>query len=217
MTQIILFNKPYNVLSQFRDDSGKQTLKDFLPDHPGFYAAGRLDFDSEGLMVLTNNGPLQHRISSPAHKLAKTYWVQVEGTITIDALKKLRSGIELKDGKTLPAQAKLIPEPVVWPRNPPIRERKNIPTSWIALTIKEGKNRQVRRMTASVGFPTLRLIRVQIGEWTLEKLLPGEYTLCSLPENHPLLTNIKTSSPKPLQRFQKKPRHKQKCRPHGRH
>lgn len=187
MIQLILFNKPFNVLSQFRDDSGKATLKDFLPDYPGFYAAGRLDFDSEGLMLLTNHGPLQHRISDPAHKLPKTYWVQVEGLITAEALKSLGEGVNLKDGKTLPAKAGLINEPDLWPRNPPIRMRQNIPTSWITLTIREGRNRQVRRMTAAVGFPTLRLVRARIGEWELGGLLPGEHQLLTLPEDHILL------------------------------
>ncbi len=198
MSQILLFNKPFNVLCQFQDDSGRTTLKQFLPDYPGFYAAGRLDYDSEGLLLLTNDGGLQHRISDPKHKLPKTYWVQVEGIITDNALTQLRQGVELKDGKTQPALAKAMSEPDIWARTPPIRERKNIPTSWIALTITEGKNRQVRRMSAAVGFPTLRLIRASIGEWSLGSLLPGEHQLIQLNEEDPTLqsnTTINKSKP----------------------
>ena len=176
MPRLILFNKPYDVLTQFTDrDGGRATLKQFI-DVPGVYAAGRLDRDSEGLLVLTDSGALVKRISDPRHKLAKTYWVQVEGVPTEDALESLRRGVTLNDGPTLPAGARMMDEPAgLWPRDPPIRFRAAIPTAWIALTLREGRNRQVRRMTAAVGFPTLRLIRWAVGDWTLEGLRPGEW------------------------------------------
>jgi 23S rRNA pseudouridine2457 synthase len=163
------------VLSQFTDEgSGKRTLKEFVPV-PDVYPAGRLDYDSEGLVVLTDSGPLQARISDPKHSLAKTYWAQVEGIPDDAALNALAAGVELKDGMTRPARVRALPEPDnIWPRDPPIRVRKSVPDSWIELQITEGRNRQVRRMTAAVGHPTLRLIRVQVGEWTLEGLAPGE-------------------------------------------
>ena len=163
------------MLSQFTDEgSGKRTLKEFVPV-PDVYPAGRLDYDSEGLVVLTDSGPLQARISDPKHSLAKTYWAQVEGIPDDAALNALAAGVELKDGMTRPAKVRALPEPDnIWPRNPPIRVRKSVPDSWIELQITEGRNRQVRRMTAAVGHPTLRLIRVQVGEWTLEGLAPGE-------------------------------------------
>lgn len=174
-TQLILFNKPYSVISQFSPQPPHQTLADYIPI-PDVYPAGRLDTDSEGLLLLTDSGTLQHRITDPKHKLPKTYWVQVEGMVSEAQLQALRDGVVLSDFKTKPAQAELIDEPnQLWPRTPPIRERKHIPTSWIALTIYEGKNRQVRRMTAKVGLPTLRLIRYSIGEWTIDRLLPGEW------------------------------------------
>ena len=174
---VILFNKPMNVLSQFTDrgtEGARATLSEFI-DVPGVYPAGRLDRDSEGLMVLTDDGKLQARIASPKFKKPKTYWAQVEGTITEEALASLARGVTLKDGPTRPAVARHIAPPPVGPRDPPIRERKHIRTSWVELTIREGKNRQVRRMTAAVGFPTLRLIRWSIGPWTLHGLAPGEF------------------------------------------
>lgn len=174
MAKIILFNKPYQVLSQFTDGEGRHTLADFLKA-PGFRAAGRLDYDSEGLLLLTDDGVLQQRIANPENKLWKTYLVQVEGEISDEALAKLIDGIALKDGKTLPAKARRIEPPTLWQREPPVRVRKQIPDSWLELAIREGRNRQVRRMTAAVGFPTLRLVRSRIGEWALDNLAPGEY------------------------------------------
>ncbi|MEP4888778.1 MAG: rRNA large subunit pseudouridine synthase E [Aliiglaciecola sp.] len=171
---VLLFNKPFDVLTQFTDDQNRKTLKNYI-DIPDVYAAGRLDRDSEGLLVLTNDGKLQHKIANPKQKMPKTYWAQVDGDITQDAIDKLCLGVELKDGLTLPAQVKKIPPPDVWERTPPVRFRANIPTSWISLTICEGRNRQVRRMTAAVGFPTLRLIRYQIGQWTIDGLDNGKY------------------------------------------
>ena len=182
MAQIVLFNKPYDVLSQFTDAAGRKTLADYIPIK-GVYPAGRLDRDSEGLVVLTDHGRLQHRIADPRHKLEKSYWVQVEGEPDPEALTRLRNGVELKDGMTAPAEAELIAAPDIWPRTPPIRHRANIPTAWLRLTIREGRNRQVRRMTAAVGYPTLRLIRHRIGEWTLDQLAPGEYRVIMLQES----------------------------------
>jgi 23S rRNA pseudouridine2457 synthase len=177
MGRILLFNKPFGVICQFSSDGLHPTLADYIP-LPEFYPAGRLDTDSEGLLVLTDDGQLQHRITDPKHKLAKTYWVQVEGVPDAVALEKLRTGVALKDGLTRPAGADLMTEPAgLWPRNPPVRERKLIPTSWLELTIREGKNRQVRRMTAAVGFPTLRLIRYRIGDWTLDGVEPGRWVM----------------------------------------
>lgn len=173
--RLILFNKPFRVLCQFTGKEGKRTLADFIPV-PGVYPAGRLDFDSEGLVVLTNDGPLQHRISAPRHKLPKTYLVQVEGIPGKEAIGQLSSGIFLKDGRTSPADVTPVEEPRdLWERVPPIRFRKEIPASWLRLTITEGRNRQVRRMTAAVGHPTLRLIRERVGPWTLGRLGPGEW------------------------------------------
>jgi len=172
---ILLLNKPYGVLTQFSDGEGRKTLADFV-SVPGVYPAGRLDRDSEGLVVLTDDGALQARISDPRHKLAKTYWVQVEGIPDAAALEALRRGVQLKDGPTLPAEADtMAPPSALWPREPPIRVRKSVPDSWLRLTIREGRNRQVRRMTAAVGLPTLRLIRYAVGPWSLDGLAPGEW------------------------------------------
>lgn len=173
MARLLLFNKPFNVLCQFTDAEQRETLAHYISDK-GIYPAGRLDRDSEGLLLLTDDGKLQARIADPQHKLAKSYWVQVEGQIDDAALQQLAQGVQLKDGRTKPAQATIIDEPLLWPRTPPVRFRKNIPTSWINLRIREGKNRQVRRMTAAVGFPTLRLVRHQIGHWHLHGLQPGQ-------------------------------------------
>ncbi len=174
MARIILFNKPFQVLSQFTDELGRATLADFL-SAPAFKVAGRLDYDSEGLLLLTDDGALQQQIANPRHKRWKVYQVQVEGLVSDDALQRLAAGVELKDGPTLPARAVRILPPQLWPRTPPVRERKSVPDSWLELAIREGRNRQVRRMTAAVGYPTLRLVRTQIGDWSLAGLQPGEH------------------------------------------
>ncbi|WP_375289017.1 pseudouridine synthase [Qipengyuania sp.] len=177
MSGVILFNKPYGVLSQFTDERQgvpRPTLAQFI-DAPGFYPAGRLDFDSEGLLILCDDGRLQARIADPRFKLAKTYLAQVEGEPDAAAMEALRSGVRLKDGRSRPAKAERICAPAFWPRDPPIRFRKSVPDSWLRLTITEGRNRQVRRMTAAVGHPTLRLVRWEVGEWTLDGLAPGEW------------------------------------------
>lgn len=174
MAALILLNKPFQTLCQFSDDQGRATLADFV-DIPDVYPAGRLDYDSEGLVLLTNDGGLQHRIASPRQKMIKTYLVQVEGEISEQALEQLRRGVCLKDGPTRPAEARRIDPPALWPRHPPVRERAHIPTSWLELKLTEGRNRQVRRMTATTGYPTLRLVRWQVGEWSLEGLSPGEH------------------------------------------
>jgi 23S rRNA pseudouridine2457 synthase len=173
---LILFNKPFNVLCQFKDKEGRKNLSDFVPIK-NVYAAGRLDFDSEGLVILTDDGKLQNKISNPEHKFEKTYWVQVEGIPGKESFQELRRGVLLKDGVAKPAIVKLIDKPKIWNRIPPIRYRKNISTSWIELKIIEGKNRQVRRMTAAIGHPTLRLIRYSIGDWTINNLKPGDYKI----------------------------------------
>ena len=177
MSTTLLFNKPFRVLSQFSPVPGKATLADYI-DLPGVYPAGRLDFDSEGLMLLTDDGALQARVAEPRFKMAKTYLAQVEGIPSADSILALERGVELKDGRTRPARVEAVEEPAwLWARKPPIRERRQIPVSWLRLEIREGRNRQVRRMTAAVGHPTLRLVRVAIGDWRLEGLRPGEYRL----------------------------------------
>lgn len=185
MARILLFNKPFGVLSQFTDSQERPTLSHHIPDK-GVYPAGRLDYDSEGLLLLTDDGRLQQLISHPRHKLPKTYWVQVEGVPGVDALEHLRNGVPLRDGMTAPAEARLIDEPPdLWPRTPPIRYRASIPTAWLELRIREGRNRQVRRMTAAVGHPTLRLIRYAVGPWTLEGLAPGKWRVLEVEHQPP--------------------------------
>lgn len=187
MSRLILFNKPFRVMSQFSPSGDKQTLADYI-DVPGVYPAGRLDYDSEGLLLLTDDGALQHRISHPTGKLPKTYWVQVEGAPNEEAIAALRRGVRLNDGPTLPAGVELIATPKLWPRIPPIRVRLSVPDHWLSITIIEGRNRQVRRMTAAVGLPTLRLIRHAIGDWSVGDLQPGQWceeAVTALPRRSP--------------------------------
>lgn len=174
MSRLILFNKPYGVLSQFTDASGRATLSDYI-DSKGIYPAGRLDRDSEGLLLLTDDGKLQHLLANPKQKTWKRYWVEVERIPQAGALDALCRGLQLKDGPSLPARARLLSAPTLWPRNPPVRFRASIPTQWLQIEIREGRNRQVRRMTAAIGHPTLRLIRVAVGDWSLQELQPGEW------------------------------------------
>ncbi|SFM51670.1 pseudouridine synthase [Marinobacter zhejiangensis] len=210
MATLVLLNKPFQVMCQFTDDQQRSTLADYV-EVANVYPAGRLDYDSEGLVLLTDDGKLQHRIAAPANKMKKTYWVQVEGRITDEALARLCQGVQLKDGPTRPAQAQRLEEPDVWPRTPPIRQRANQPTSWLELTLSEGRNRQVRRMTAAVGFPTLRLIRVRIGEWHLDNLPPGESKTINV---HMPVTPSKSAQPH--RRPQRKPHSGQSTLPNRR-
>ena len=203
-SRLLVVNKPYGALTQFTDQEGRETLKDHV-SVPGVYPAGRLDRDSEGLLLLTNDGQLQNLIASPKHKMPKTYWVQVEGIPDEQSLEALRTGVMLKDGITLPAQARLIDPPAVWPRNPPVRERKTVPDCWLELVIREGKNRQVRRMTAAVGHPTLRLIRSKIGPWSLEQLGPGQWREVEIPDE------LKQNSVRAVHKI-----HKKSVNPHNR-
>ena len=180
MANIILFNKPFNVLSQFTDDDGRSTLANYMTA-PGYRVAGRLDYDSEGLLILTDDGRLQQQIANPVYKNWKNYLVQVEGEPDTATVEQLATGVKLNDGMTRPAKARKVAQPVLWDRDPPIRVRKTVSDSWLELSIREGRNRQIRRMTANVGFPTLRLVRIAVGEWTLEGLQPGQYREMSVP------------------------------------
>lgn len=201
MARLILFNKPYGVLSQFTDAGGRPTLADYLAI-PGVYVAGRLDRDSEGLLALTDDGALQARLSHPRHKRPKSYWAQVEGVPDRAALERLRCGIELNDGPTLPAAARRIDEPDgLWPRQPPIRHRATIPATWLEITLREGRNRQVRRMTAALGYPTLRLIRWRIGDWSLDGLPPGQWRKLEVASSCRDLTDTRYDGARPRRRL----------------
>ena len=193
MANIILFNKPFNVLSQFTDDDGRPTLANYMTA-PGYRVAGRLDYDSEGLLILTDDGRLQQQIANPVHKNWKNYLVQVEGEPDTATVEQLATGVKLNDGMTHPAKARKVAQPVLWDRDPPIRVRKTVSDSWLELSIREGRNRQIRRMTANVGFPTLRLVRIAVGEWTIEGLQPGQYREMSVP------MTIRRMKPNPPQR-----------------
>lgn len=200
MSRLILLNKPFQVLSQFTDASHRDTLARFI-NRPGFYPAGRLDYDSEGLLLLCDDGKLQQQISNPRFKLWKTYHVQLEGDVSPEAINALAAGPTLKDGPTRPAKVRRIPEPKIWAREPPIRQRKNQSTSWVELSINEGRNRQVRRMCASVGFPVLRLIRTHIGDWALGDLTPGQYREVAVHLPKPSLNPQSTQSKSQKSRF----------------
>jgi 23S rRNA pseudouridine2457 synthase len=191
--RLILFNKPYQVLCKFSDSTGRSSLAEYI-SLPGIYPAGRLDYDSEGLVLLTNVGWLQHRISDPHHKLPKTYWVQVEGIPEQRVLQILECGIEIKDGPAMAIRAEHIPPPAVWPRTPPIRQRRFIPTAWLVVTLTEGRKRQVRRMTAAMGFPTLRLIRISIGPWQIGDLQPGQWVEVDCPKNFDVYESLLSRS-----------------------
>jgi 23S rRNA pseudouridine2457 synthase len=195
VSKLVLFNKPFNVLSQFTDDNGRKTLADYI-DIKAVYAAGRLDYDSEGLLLLTDDGQLQAQISSPKFKLNKTYWVQVEGQVSAADCEKLLKGVELKDGMAKAIACRPIDEPALWPRVPPIRQRQTVSDSWMEIVINEGRNRQVRRMTAAVGLPTLRLVRAAIGNWSLDNIELGEYRVetVHMPANK--LSSTKSSKPR---------------------
>ena len=201
---LLLLNKPFNTLCQFTDSEKRSTLADFVATE-GVYPAGRLDRDSEGLVLLTDDGTLQHYISHPRHKLEKTYWVQVEGLPDESALAALCTGVQLKDGRTAPAKALIIPEPELWPRQPPIRVRAQIPTTWLELTITEGRNRQVRRMTAAIGHPTLRLVRSKIGPWSLDGLAPGEWREAQIPEEWRTILRHEMDTPRHRSRRHRRP------------
>ena len=179
MSDILLFNKPFGVVSQFTGESGEKTLANYI-DLPDFYAAGRLDKNSEGLLLLTNDGKLQHQLSHPSFNKKKYYWVQVEGIPQEKDLLPLRQGLIIKQTRFLPAEARIIQEPLLWPRTPPVRFRATIPTCWLEIVLREGKNHQIRKMTAAIGFPTLRLIRHRIADWSLGDINPGEYRLLSI-------------------------------------
>lgn len=208
---LLLLNKPFNVLCQFTDGDKRQTLADFVT-MKDVYPAGRLDRDSEGLVLLTDDGALQHRISHPRHKLEKSYWVQVEGVPDEQKIAALCAKVTLKDGQTAPAKARIISEPKLWPRQPPIRVRAQIPTSWLELTITEGRNRQVRRMTAAIGHPTLRLIRHKIGPWSLAGLAPGEWQEAKIPEEWRTIRGHEMDTPRNRSRRHRRPG----AIPHGR-
>ncbi|PID35898.1 MAG: pseudouridine synthase [Rhodobacterales bacterium] len=210
MSRLILFNKPHGVLSQFTDAKSptqRATLSDFI-DIPKVYPAGRLDRDSEGLLILTDDGALQARISNPRFKLEKTYLVQVEGAPTGRDMEPLRKGVTLKDGPTRPARARLIDPPALWPRNPPVRHRESVPDRWLEITISEGRNRQVRRMTAAIGFPTLRLVRVRVGPWELADLKPGTWCESPLRPAPPRRSTLRLNAPGAPATHARKPRHK---------